>query len=423
MITPPSIKPVVVDKMALPVENVLSNGVPMFVLKGCNKGIIRLELLFKGGYAIQDKPLQATFTNRMLREGGADMASDEISRKLDYYGAWIESYSSQKCNHLVLYCLCKHFIPLLALLEKIVKEPLFPEHNLDVVRRSGKAHFEVNSKKVDVLAQRYFENALWGENHPLGHIVEAVDYDNITRDDLVNYHKRIYNSQNLSIFISGDVNEPEISAVENIFGHNTWGENCYNGDIHIKEPSSKLGRCNIRLEGTVQSAVKIGFMAMDVSDPDFHKFRFLTVLLGGYFGSRLMSNIREENGYTYHISAEVDAYGKRNAFMISSETANEYVDLCIKEIYKELERLCNEPIPESEVEHVRNYILGEMCRECEGVTAKSEVFVNAWLSGESFASVNDYLEVVKSVTASELSMVAKRYLNSSNMIEIVVGNI
>ena len=164
-------------------------------------------------------------------------------------------------------------------------------------------------------------------------------------------------------------------------------------------------------------------MAMDVSDSDFHKFRFLTVLLGGYFGSRLMSNIREENGYTYHISAEVDAYGKRNAFMISSETANEYVELCIKEIYNELNKLRKEPITESEVEHVRNYILGEMCRECEGLTAKSEVFVNAWLSGESFASVNEYLEVVKSITADELERVAERCLNPSEMIEIVVGDI
>jgi predicted Zn-dependent peptidase len=175
------------------------------------------------------------------------------------------------------------------------------------------------------------------------------------------------------------------------------------------------------MEGALQSAVRIGFMAMDVSNPDFHKFRFLTVLLGGYFGSRLMSNIREENGYTYHIWAEVDAYGKRNAFMIRSETANEYVEPCIKEIYREIARLSAEPIEENEVEHVRNYILGEMCRECEGLTAKSEVFVNAWLSGESFASVNEYLEVVMSVTAAELEEVARRYLDPSRMVEVVVG--
>lgn len=420
---PPQIKPVVVDKMALPVETVMPNGVPVYLLEEKNKGIVRFELLFKGGYAIQDKPLQATFTNRMLREGAGELSSDGISHKLDYYGAWIESYSSQKCNHLVLHCLSKHFVPLLALLEAIVKRPLFPESNLDVVRRGGKAHFEVNSKKVDVVAQRHFEHALWGESHPLGHIVQAVDYDNITRDDLVSYHKRVYNSNNLAIFISGDVGEQGMLAIKEVFGNNKWGESDSSADnIIVENPLSIPGRHNVKMEGAIQSAVKIGFMAMDVSNPDFHKFRFLTVSIGGYFGSRLMSNIREENGYTYHISAEVDAYGKRNAFMISSETANEYVDLCIKEIYKELDRLCNEPIPEDEVEHVRNYILGEMCRECEGLAAKSEVFVNAWLSGQSFASVNEYLEVVKSITASELSKVANEYFKPCKMIEVVVGD-
>ena len=162
-------------------------------------------------------------------------------------------------------------------------------------------------------------------------------------------------------------------------------------------------------------------MAMESGTPDFFRFRFLTVLLGGYFGSRLMSNIREENGYTYHISAEIDAYGKRNAFMISSETANEYVELCIKEIYAEIEKLVSEPIPEDEVEHVRNYILGEMCREVEGLTPRSEIFVNSWLSGDSFASVNAYLDTVRSVTAGELQEVARKYLRKDSMIEIVAG--
>lgn len=423
MKTPPSINPVIVDSMALPIEVIMPNGITLYMLKGEDKGIVRLELLFKGGYAIQDKPLQATFTNRMLREGAGAFSSEEISRKLDYYGAWIECYSSQKCNHLVLYCLTKHFVPLLALLETIVKEPAFPENNLEIIRNNGKAHFEVNSQKVDVVAQRHFEHALWGENHTLGHIVETVDYDNITRSDLLEYHKRVYNNKNLSIFMSGEVGDMEISAIRDVFGNGNWGSSCDNSEIQITAPLSRAGRHVVHKDGVVQSAIKIGFMAMDVNNPDFHKFRFLTVLLGGYFGSRLMSTIREENGFTYHISAEVDAYGKRNAFMISSETANEYVESCINEIYKELDKLCTEQITESEIEHVRNYILGEMCRECEGLTAKSEVFVNAWLSGESFASVNDYLEVVKSISAKELNRVAKSYLKSEGMIEIVVGDI
>ena len=421
MKTVPEIKPVVVEKMVLPLETVMPNGVSLYTLAGGGKHIVRFELLFKGGYAVQKKPLQATFTNRMLREGVDGMSSEEISRRLDYYGAWMETYSSQNCNHVLLYCLRKHSLPLIAMLEDLIKRPLFPDTNLEIVRRNGKAHFEVNSKRVDMVAQRHFENALWGEGHPLAHIVEPGDYDNITRDDLLWYYNNFYSSFNLSVFVSGDVDDVVNSAVIESFGMNEWGVANLRTDVFVPSPSSLTGRRNVKIEGTLQTAVKIGFMAMEVSNPDFHKFRFLTVLLGGYFGSRLMSNIREDNGYTYHISAEVDAYGKRNAFMISSETANEYVELCIEEIYKELDSLCNDSITDVEVENVRNYILGEMCRECEGVTAKSEVFVNALLSGESFVSVNEYLDVVKNVAAKELNAIAKKYFNSEKMIEVVAG--
>lgn len=410
------------EPLALPREEVMPNGMSLYCIEGCDDEVVRFELLFKGGYSVQKKPLQATFTNRMLREGAGNMSAEEISRRLDYYGAWIETYSSQECNHVTLYTLSRYFVPMLELIETIVKEPHFPQENLETVRRNAKAFHAVNSCKVDVVSQRCFENALWGNTHPLGHIVEENDYDAITTDDLREYHDTIYGSDNCIAFISGNAGRESVAAVREYFGNICWGKASV-AKIAVAPPSSVCGRHNISIEGTLQTAVKIGFMAMDANDEELYAFRFLTVLLGGYFGSRLMSNIREENGYTYHISAEVDSYGHRNAFMISSEIANEYVDACIKEIYHEMERLCSEHIPEEEVELVRNYILGELCRECEGLSARSEVFVNAFLSGTGFSSVNGYLEVVKSITHEKLEKVARKYLCKESMIEIVAGTV
>lgn len=424
MKTPPVIHPMDVQELPLPVVRNLPNGIPLYNISGDNSPALRLEILFKGGYAIQDKPLQATITNRMLREGAGKMTGQEISQKLDYYGAWIETYSSQNCNHLVLYSLSKHFLSIVKLLEDIIKNPTFTEDNLELVKRNGKACFEINSQKVDIVSQRYFENALWGTEHPLAHIVETSDYDNITRDDVKSYYRKVYNSNNCVIFLSGELTNDIYEGLSNCFGLEKWGSDNIIDKQSVQPPTTEYGKRKVSLPNSIQSDVKIGFMAMDASHENFHAFRFLSVLLGGYFGSRLMSNIREENGYTYHIASEVDAYGHHNAFMISSETANEYVTPCINEIYKEIKRLYTEPIPETEVEHVRNYILGEMCRECEGMTAKAEVFVNAWLSGNDLSSVNEYLKVVKSITAQELSAVAKRWFgNDRPMIEIVAGEI
>ena len=417
----PEIKPVSVNDLALPQKRVMSNGVCLYHLAGPRKGVVRLDVLFKGGYGVQKKPLQAMFVNRMLREGAGGLSADDISRKLDYYGAWVDMYSSQGCNHLTLYTMSKHFVPLVQLLETIIKEPEFPDENLETVKRNNKSYFMVNSRKVDVVSQRYFENSLWGDGHPLAHIVCPDDYDAITREDILDYYGRMYNNKNCSLFVAGDVNEEMFEALQRCFGDKEWGTGEQLADVVVPEPCQQPGPRKIAVDGTMQSCVKIGFMAIDSSHPDYHVFRFLTVLLGGYFGSRLMSNVREENGYTYHIEAEVDAYGVRNAFMITSETDHDNVEPLVKEVYKEIRRLVDEPIPDSEVELVRSYIMGELCREYEERFAKSEVFINAWLSGESFESVNRYLETVRTVTSADLHRVAKAFLDRDNIIEIVVG--
>ena len=418
---PPVIKPLSLEYLTLPRLVTMPNGVPLYILDGADTGVVRFDLLFKCGYAVQSKPLLAMFTNRMLREGTAQLSAAEISQKLDYYGAWIDMYSSQNCNHITLYTMSKHFVSLLKVLEDMVKHPIFPQDNLDTVRNNNKAHFAVNSQKVDIVSQRFFENSLWGSEHPLGHVVEAADYDAITRDDVLDYYASYYGSCNCTMFISGSANDAILEALASGLGHGRWGceQQCSAADIASPLPLS--GHRNIPVSDTMQSGVKMGFMAMDATHPDFSKFRFLCVLLGGFFSSRLMSNVREENGYTYHIAAELDAYGHRNAFMVSSETATEYVEPLIKEVYNELERLINEPVGEVEIELVRNYIMGELCREYEGQSAKSEVFINTWLSGSVFASVNRYLDEIKSVTPADLQRLAREYFKRENMIVIVAG--
>ena len=128
---PPIIKPMSLDHLTLPHQLTMPNGVPLYQLDGADKGVVRFDLLFKGGYAVQDKPLLAMFTNRMLREGAGELTAAEISHRLDYYGAWIDMYSSQNCNHITLFTISKHFVPLLEVLEDMVKRPLFPQDNLD----------------------------------------------------------------------------------------------------------------------------------------------------------------------------------------------------------------------------------------------------------------------------------------------------
>ena len=405
----------------LPRKMQLSNGVSLYSINEGIRDVVRLDLLFAGGYSVQDMPLQALFTNRMLREGSLNLSATAFSRKLDSCGAWIETYSSQNCNHITLYTLKRHLSVLVKALAEVVKNPSFSEKNLNIVRNTNKAHFLVNSRKVDVVAQRHFERALWGNEHRFGKLVSAEDYDAITVDCLRDYYERVYGSLNCTIFLSGKLDEETENMVASAFGNETWGVSVPIEIIKTPPVNPISGRLNVRVGDTMQSAVKIGTMVMESSHPDFNAFKYMTVLLGGFFGSRLMSNVREQNGYTYHIDAGVSAFGRYNAFVVSSECANEYVSPLIEEVYNEFCRLRCEPVLQTEMDKLRNCTLGELCRECEGALAKADIFINAWLSGDSFDSVNDYLNVIRTATAEDFMTIACKYLLPEKMIEIVAG--
>ena len=134
-----------------------------------------------------------------------------------------------------------------------------------------------------------------------------------------------------------------------------------------------------------------------------------------------MTNIREKNGYTYHIESEVSTFGDKHVLSITTEAANEYVEPLIKEVYNELHRLQDEPVSAEEMQKLRNCTLGELCREYEGPSAKADVFIGTWLSGEPFDSVNRYLDTIRTTTAEEFMRIARQHLNTENMTEIIAG--
>lgn len=417
----PKIKAMDMDNIKLPRTMLLDNGTPLHLINEGVRDVIRFDLLFAGGYSVQSHPLQALFANRMLREGSSGLTSKDVSHKIDSCGAWVEIYSSQNCNHMTLYTIKRHFGELLKTIAEIVKAPAFRESDLNVVRAANKSHFLVNSHKVDVLAHRHFERAMWGEQHKFGRMLCADDYDAVTIEVLREYYDRVYGSRNCTIFLSGKLDDAVIAEVSRAFGNEAWGAPVA---VHIEDLpplGGACGRVNVKVDDAMQSAVKMGALSLDSSHPDFCALKYMTVLLGGFFGSRLMTNIRERNGYTYHIEADLSAHGHRNSFVVSSETANEYVEPLINEVYNEFRRLREEPVLRDEMRKLRNCTLGELCREYESVMAKADVFINTWLSGEPFDSVNRYLDVVRTAKAEDFMRLATEYLHPEKMVEVVVG--
>lgn len=406
----------------MPQRFIMPNGVPLNILNSGDNEVVRIDLLIEGGRWHQSQPLQALFTNRMLREGTLRYSTLEIAEKLDYYGAWLELSSASEYAYITLYSLNKYLPQTLDVLESIVKEPTFPEKELGVVAENNIQQFIVNSSKVDFLAHRALMKAVYGGQHPCGRLVQKEDYKRITPDVLRKFYDRYYHSRNCTIYVSGKVGDDCVRRIEDLFGREAFGKGFQKPEKTDFVPVSSVDkRIFVEYADVMQSAVRMGMLSLERCHPDYLKVRVMVTLFGGYFGSRLMSNIREEKGYTYGISAGIAPYPGQGILVINTETANEFVEPLVREVYHEIDRLQNDPVPEDELFMVKNYMLGEMCRSYESAFSLADAWMFVQVSGFGDTHFEDVLNTIKNITPEEIRELAGRYLCKEKLKEVISG--
>ena len=417
----PEIQPLKNFHIQTPVRTTLPNGIPLTVINAGEQEVVRMDVLFSGGRWQQSQKLQALFTNRMLREGTTKYTAATIAEKLDYYGSWLELSSSSEYAYITVYSLNKYLVKTLEVVESMIKEPLFPQKELQTILDTNIQQYLVNTSKVDFLAHRSLLKSLYGEQHPCGKIVMEEDYHTITPEVLREFYEQHYHSGNCSIFLSGKVTDDIISRVTDIFGIPFGQYQLQMPKLSFPFAAIPEKRIFTEREDAMQSAVKMGCTTITREHPDYPKLRVLMTLFGGYFGSRLMSNIREDKGYTYGISAGVVFYPDSGLLIVSTETDNEYVEPLIQEVYHEIDRLHQEPVSAEELRMVRNYMLGEMCRSYESPFSLSD----AWIFIATSGLKDDYfarsLQAVNEITPAEIQDLAQRYLCKETLKEVIAG--
>mgnify|MGYP000167079471 FL=1 len=420
--TPPPIRQLSEFSIALPERRVMKNGMPLNIINAGTEDVVRFDLLIGGGQWHQEQPLQAMFTNRMLREGTRRMTSAQIAEKLDYYGAWLELSSSVNYGFITLYSLNKYFSRTLSVIAEMVKAPLFPAKELSVVADTNKQQFLVNSTRVEMIARKQLNRALFGAEHPFGRYAVAEDYDRITPEVLRDFYQKYYHSGNCSVYISGKVTPDIIRSIEENLGDDAWGEVKDKPVMQAVAPRTTSEKhLFVEREDALQSSLKMGSFVMDRQHPDFLKARVMVTLFGGYFGSRLMSNIREDKGYTYGIGAGIVSYPDTGILIISTEAANEYINSIIAEVYREMDKLCNELVPQGELEMVKNYMLGDLCRSYEGPFSLSDAWIYIETAGLDDKFFIRSLDAIRGITREEIQRLAQAYFCKENLIEVIAG--
>ncbi|MDO4214470.1 MAG: insulinase family protein, partial [Bacteroidales bacterium] len=246
-------------------------------------------------------------------------------------------------------------------------------------------------------------------------------YESISVADLKEFYQRCFFSANTSVYLSGNPTEKVISLVREKFGDVCWGTSTDPGPIKQVEPVSDVEKFQfIESADALQNAVRMGFVTIPQQHPDFEGLYVLTTLLGGYFGSRLMSNIREDKGYTYGIDAGLIPLPSESVFVIGTQCDVKYVKPLIQEVYHEFDRLKTELVSQEELDMVKNYMLGELARRSEGLYL-CDVYTTAEIQGLPDDYLQKRVDAIQRVTVQDIHDLACKYLLPEKVKEVVVG--
>lgn len=400
---------------------ILANKIPVCSINAGTQDIVKIDFVFQAGSWEQDYLLQSMFTNLMLNEGTKKYSSQKIAEIFDYYGAHL-NLSVEKHNAVLTFVsLTKHIDKLFPVVDDILKNSVFPEKEFNVIRQKEKQKFIVEASTVKTIARNKFSEILFGTNHPYGKVSTANDFDRINIEQLKSFYSRLYSSNNCKIFIAGKVNDVVLSGIEKYFGGNDWLKPLKLGKADIAIISDKKKNHFIKKNDAVQSAIRVGKILFNKLHPDFLGMQVLNTILGGYFGSRLMANIREDKGYTYGIGSGMIPMKYTGLFAIMSEVGADVSQNTIKEIRFELKKLRTESIPAEELALVRNYMLGEMLSGFDGPFATIEAYKGLKEYNLNVDYFNKAVETIRTINSKELKKLANEHLHEDSMYYIVAG--
>ena len=398
----------------------LNNGVPVYLIDAGTEDIMRLEITFRAGQVKENIPLLSSTTNMMLSEGSHNYSSEELNRLIDYWGAFLNLSPEKDLAGVVLFFLNKHFDKVLELARELLFRPLFPEAELNALMKKRLRWFLINREKVSNQAIDQFFESIFGKFHPYGRQLKEQDFEMMNPAIIREFHTRYYTPENMTIILSGKIHPGASELLNKYFGEINSSDK-QEEDTGITLQSEEQKEVHIYKSGAVQTAIRIGSPTINKRNQDYHGLKILNTVLGGYFGSRLMKNIREEKGFTYGISSTVSSLNLSGYKVISTEVSPKNCRQTIDEIFSEIRVLQNKPLTDEEIGVIRSYISGEMVRMFDGPFAIAESFRSAWEFGLDNNYYHNLSEKILKINSDEIIELARTYYNIDELYQVTVG--
>src|SRR5215204_34779 len=422
----------VVPKIKLPVEfNVqlppckrftLTNGVEVFAIDMGGEDTLMLNWVFYAGNWYEAKKMSASATNYLLKNGTSRLTAFGVNEHFEYFGSYLNRTCYNETAELTLHCLNKHVNEMIPVVAEIITDSVFPEEELVIYKQNSQQRLKVSLQKCEFVAGQLIDAYLFGNDHPYGKFSRLEDYEALQREEIQRFYKEYYQNGRCVIFAAGKLPPDLPEQLEQYFGKLPLRAHTSKDKIvtHPVTPATeKKQHITIDPQG-VQTAIRIARPFPNRHHSDFQKAMVLNNVYGGFFGSRLMTNIREEKGYTYGIYSYLMNHVDRSGWMISTEAGRDVSEATVHEIYKEMDQIREQLIDDDELMVTRNYMIGTILGDLDGPFQVAARWKNLILNDLDEAYFHQGIETIKTVTAKELQDIADKYLRPKEFYELLV---
>jgi len=396
----------------------LNNGIALHVINAGNQPVINLQLVFKAGKWYEKAPGTSLLLSKLMLEGTKKFSAKQINDYFDSHGVFWEITPGFDHFTIDIYLLTKFLHKISEIILSILSESLLPKNEFEVIKTRLRQQLTVNMEKTSYVASARFRNGLFGEDHAYGYTLDDKLLDRIAYEQVEEFYENQILNTKFEIIVAGNANQKVIEQISNEFS-----------DLVLKAPSApslqpsfyavKNSRYD-EWQNSVQTSFRIGKIAPKKNTEDAIIFEVLNKILGGYFGSRLMRNLREEKGLTYGIHSSI-AYLKNEAyFLIATDIIKEKRELALSEIYKEIEGLTSNKIETEELETVKNFMIGSFIKSINSPFSLAQLFKTVYYHNLNKHFFDSYVSEIRKVTSNDIINTAQKYFDG-NFLEIAVG--
>lgn len=421
----PAVHPCHFELMATPEMSHLSGGIPLVLTPISDTQLVRLDCFFPMGRNVQTRHLQAHFAAKQLKEGTETYPQKVISKRIDSLGATVSVRCRATYTVISVLGLHRTFPQLVDLLHSMLTEPLYEESQFSLAIEQALSSWEISRQKVETRAKEDFFKRLYHFCPLWTDVAEKSDFEEITTEHLRDYHRRCFSLTNATLLVTGLYEESDISLLNSTFGEYEYERVRIKQFSQIPTDFPHAGDAPFRVSmerTTLQNGIRLGCLLPPPTHADAPLIRLTNMILGGYFGSRLMTNIREERGLTYDIHSSLMHLADWTVFTISTETPDKCVEEALQQIRIEMQRMAEEPVPEDELQNVKQYMLGNDSRDLEPSFDFPNILFNLLSSGRNLVDLSRSATCIEKATSADVQRVASQYFRFDDCLVCVAGN-